>query len=214
MGWPSAVQMSLEVGVFALSTGLAARFAAIDLAAHQLVLNTASVTFMVPLGISSAAAVLVGQAKGRGDAAEARRVGWRCLQIGVGFMALSCVTLLALPGPILGLYTNDPAVIGVGSSILFIAALFQLSDGAQVTGTGILRGLGDTRSSLVMNLIGHWLLGLPLGVLMGFVWGWGLRGIWIGLSIGLTAVALSLVWRWNAASRVTTSERQPELAGR
>jgi len=207
LGWPSALQMSLEVGVFATTTALAARLAPVDLAAHQLVLNTASLTFMVPLGISSSAAVLVGQAKGRLDPAGARRIGWQCLRLGVGFMACSCIVLLCLPDLILRAYTADAAVIEAGKRILLVAALFQLSDGGQAVATGTLRGLGETRASMLFNLLGHWGVGLPLGILLGFGLDQGLRGLLIGLSVGLTVVGIALVWRWKNSSDAALADR-------
>ncbi len=201
LGLPSAFQMLLEVGVFAGATVLAARFSANDLAAHQLVLNLASLTFMVPLGIGSAASVLVGQALGRENRAAAREAGWRCLKLGVGFMACSCVALLTFPDLILRGYTSDEGVIEAAKRLLFVAALFQLSDGAQAVATGVLRGTADTRTPLYANLGGHWLVGLPLGIALGFGVGWGVRGMWIGLSAGLTVVAVALVWRWVRTTR-------------
>ncbi len=201
LGLPSSIQMLLEVGVFAGATVLAARFSADDLAAHQLVLNLASLTFMVPLGIGSAAAVLVGQALGRDNRAAAREAGWRCLKLGVGFMACSCVVLLTFPEFILRGYTSDAGVIDSAKRLLFVAALFQLSDGGQAVATGVLRGIADTRTPLLANLCGHWLVGLPLGIALGFGMGLGVRGMWIGLSVGLTVVAVTLVLRWARATR-------------
>jgi MATE family multidrug resistance protein len=201
LGVPAALQLLFEVGVFALATVLAGRFRPVDLAAHQIVLNVASLTFMVPLGLGAAAAVLVGQSVGRGDWSQARSWGWRSMGLGMSFMAVSAVTLLVLPRTILGAYTTDSAVIEVARGILLLAALFQLSDGAQAVATGALRGLGETRVSAIIHFLGHWFVGLPLGVALGFYWGWGLRGLWVGLSVGLTAVAIALTLRWAAATR-------------
>lgn len=207
LGFPAAMQMVLEVGVFGAATALAARFSAGELAAHQIVLNYASMMFMVPLGISSAAAVLVGQMVGRKDFVNAAIVGWKCLRLGIGFMGASCAFMLIFPGLILSVYTNDQAVIEAGKNLLLIAAFFQLSDGAQVVATGVLRGVADTRSSMLANLFGHWFLGLPLGAALGFYWGFGLRGLWIGLSVGLTLIAISLVLRWASRSREPIGNR-------
>ncbi len=201
LGIPSALQMTFEVGVFALSTTLAARLTASALAAHQIVLNIASMTFMVPLGLSSATAVLVGREMGRGAPEAAARVGWKGLGIGVGFMALSCICLLTFSTPLIEFYTTDAEVRATALNILLIAALFQLSDGAQVIASGALRGLADTKSSMITNLLGHWGIGLPVGVTLCFVYGRGLPGIWTGLALGLTTVAASLVWQWNRLSR-------------
>jgi MATE family multidrug resistance protein len=201
LGFPAAMQMVLEVGVFALATTLAARLPAEALAAHQIVLNIASLTFMVPLGVGSATAVLVGQALGRGEQAGAVTTGWRGFQLGVGFMAISGLAFLLFPGPLLGCYTHDPGVIRIGRSILLLAAFFQLADGTQVVGTGALRGLGDTRAPMIANLCGHWFVGLPLGVWLCFGLRYGLAGLWVGLATGLIVVAAALLWRWWASTR-------------
>lgn len=201
LGMPSAFQMLLEVGVFAFASTLAARLPAQDLAAHMIVLTIASFTFMVPLGLSSATAVLVGQALGRGDPREAREMGWRGLGLGASFMICSGMTLFLANGLILPLFTIEEAVREIAARIILIAALFQLSDGIQVVGTGALRGLGDTRSPLIANLGGHWLIGLPIGLWLCFKLGWGLTGLWTGLSLGLTMVAVSLLAVWTLRSR-------------
>jgi MATE family multidrug resistance protein len=196
LGVPAALQMTFEVGVFALATGLAARWTAQDLAAHQVVLNIASLTFMVPLGVGAATAVLVGQSIGKKQVHEAIRMGWKGFALGVGFMSLSCAALLLFSDSILHLFTHDERIVWVGKSILLVAALFQLSDGTQTVGTGALRGLGDTQGAMFCNLVGHWLIGLPIGIYLGFYLGWGLKGLWIGLSLGLTAVAVGVLVQW------------------
>lgn len=196
LGLPAGAQMLLEVGVFAFATVLAARFTAQELAAHQIVLNFASMTFMVPLGLSSAGAVIVGQALGRREPKEAARAGWLTLGIALVFMSLSAATMLLFPRLVLGVYTPDAQVLAVAGGILWIAGIFQLADGAQVTGTGILRGAGQTRGPMLMNLIGHWCVGLPLGLYLGFTRGLRIQGLWIGLSVGLFVVAAGVVWRW------------------
>jgi MATE family multidrug resistance protein len=201
LGVPASLQMTFEVGVFAVATGLAARLSADEMAAHQIVLNTASMAFMVPLGIGTATAVLVGQALGRREFSGAAQMGWRGFRLGVGFMALSSATLFLFAEPILGIFTHDPHIILFGKNIIWIAALFQLSDGAQTVGTGALRGLGDTHSAMIYNLVGHWLIGLPVGTLLCFKWGWGLQGLWIGLSLGLTFVAGGVLLRWWQKTR-------------
>lgn len=201
LGLPASLQMLLEVGVFSLSTALAAKFVATDLAAHQVVLSTASLLFMIPLGIGSAAGSLVGQAVGAGDLLRARRTGDSALMVGLGFAVFASVMLILFARPALGVYTNDPIVIEAAKKILFVAALFQISDGAQVIATGSLRGLGNTTAAAIANGIGHWAIGLPLGLFLGFYREMGLPGIWIGLATGLTAVAAALVFIWLRASR-------------
>lgn len=196
LGLPSAFQMVFEVGVFALATGLAARLSPADLAAHQIVLNLAGMAFMVPLGVGSAGAVLVAQALGRKQKEEVLRSGWKCFQLGVGFMAVSALLMLGFPDAVLGVFTQDPRVISVGKQILVVAALFQLSDGTQTVGTGILRGMGETHAAMFFNLVGHWLIGLPIGIYLCFWADWGLLGLWTGLSLGLTIVAVGVFVRW------------------
>jgi MATE family multidrug resistance protein len=196
LGLPAAGQMLLEVGVFATSTLLAGRLAPEALAAHHVLLNIAGTTFMVPLGMSSAGAVAVGQAIGGGDPHDAKRSGWLALALGAGFMGLASILLLAIPRQLIGIFTQDATVFAVAVPLLFVAALFQLFDGIQVVATGILRGAGDTRTPMLVNLMGHWLLGLPAGYILCFVFDFGITGLWIGLSLGLTAVAVVLLAFW------------------
>ncbi len=200
-GTPAGVQVTLEMGVFALATVLAGRLDTVSLAAHQIALSLASLTFMVPLGLASAGAVRVGHAVGRRDATGAIHAGWTALLIGLVFMAGAALTFLGLPRPLLRLFTSDPPVIAQGVSLLFVAAMFQLFDGVQGVATGILRGLGDTRTPMIWNLAGHWGLGLPLGYSLCFVWGWGVIGIWLGLSIGLVVVSVVLTRTWTVRTR-------------
>jgi len=196
LGLPAAGQAVLEVGVFAAATALAGRVSAIALAAHQIALNMAAFTFMVPLGIASAAAVRVGQATGRRDPAGASTAGWTAIAIGVLFMATAATVFLTMPRVLIRGFTTDAAVTQIGVGLLFVAAVFQLFDGLQGVATGALRGLGDTRTAMIWNLAAHWFFGLPLGYLMCFHWGFGVAGLWWGLSAGLMicGVALLVVW--------------------
>ena len=187
--------------MFAAATALAGRLDPISLTSHQIALNVASVTYMVPLGVASAGAVRVGQAIGRRDPHAASQAGWMAIAIGVGFMACSALGMLTIPSQIIGLFTREPAVVTLGISLLFVAALFQLFDGLQGVTTGVLRGLGDTRTAMISNLTAHWLVGLPVGYLLCFVLGWGVLGLWIGLSLGLVAVGLVLLATWAARIR-------------
>ena len=201
LGWPAAVQTTLEFGVFAAVTVLAGRLEPQTLAAHQIVANLAGLTFMVPLGISAAGGVRVGQAVGRRDAVGAMRAGWLALGLGVTFMSVAAATFVTMPGPILRLFTADTSVLETGVVLLQLAALFQLFDGVQVVATGVLRGLGDTRTAMLSNLAGHWVVGLPVGYALCFSWGMGVVGLWIGLSLGLILVGVALVPVWHRRVR-------------
>jgi MATE family multidrug resistance protein len=201
LGAPAASQITLEVGVFALVTALAARLDPISSASHQIALNIASVVFMVPLGLGSASAVRVGHAVGAGDAHRAVRTGWTALATGAASMLGIGAVLFAWPEPLLRAFTDDPQVLQIGAGLLLIAAAFQLFDGTQAVATGVLRGLGDTRTPMVSNVIGHWVLGLPIGYALCFRFGVGVNGLWIGLSIGLIFVSIVLVAAWARRTR-------------
>ncbi len=201
LGLPAASQVTLEVGVFAAATALAGRLAPAALAAHQIAVNLASLTFMVPLGIASAGAVRVGHAVGRRDRRGAARSGWTAILFGVLFMSCAAAAFLIVPRALIGAFTRDPAVVRIGASLLFVAALFQLFDGVQAVSTGTLRGLGDTRTPMLWNLAGHWFIGLPLGYSLCFVWGFGVIGLWWGLSTGLIICGIALVMVWARSVR-------------
>jgi MATE family multidrug resistance protein len=196
LGLPAAGQMVFEVGVFAAATALAGRVSADALAAHQIALNMAAFTFMVPFGIASAAAVRVGQAVGRHDAPGAMRAGWTAIALGTAFMAAAAIVFLAAPAFLIRAFTSDPSVLAIGTALLFVAAVFQLFDGIQGVTTGALRGLADTRTAMLWNLAGHWALGLPLGYLLCFHRGFGVVGLWWGLSAGLVVCGVALLWVW------------------
>lgn len=207
LGLPAAGQVTLEVGVFAAASALAGRLDPISLASHQIVLNVVGVTFMVPLGVASAAAVRVGQAVGRRDPEAAARSGWTALTIGAGFMACSAATLLAFPAELTRLFTSDRRVIATAVTLFLVAAMFQLFDGLQGVATGVLRGLGDTRTPMVSNLAAHWVIGLPVGYVLCFWRGWGVVGLWVGLSTGLMLVGLALLLTWAHQSRAMLRAR-------
>lgn len=198
LGLPAAITITLEVGMFAAATALAGTLNPVATAAHQIALNVASVSFMIPLGLASAGAVRVGQAVGAENAAGAAAAGWAAILLGVLFMSGAALLFIALPRGLIGLFTKDPAVMALGASLLVVASIFQLFDGVQGVATGVLRGLGDTRTAMVTNLGGYWLLGLPVGYALCFNRGYGAIGLWIGLSIGLTVVASVLLWVWWA----------------
>lgn len=197
LGTPAALQITAEVGVFGAVAALAGRIDPVALAAHQVALNIASVTFMVPLGLASAGAVRVGHAVGRRDAAGAGRAGWSAIALGAGFMTAAALVFLVAPGWLVRLFTADAAVVATGVTLLRVAAAFQLFDGVQGVTTGALRGLGDTRTAMTANLVGHWLIGLPFAAYVAFRLGYGVVGLWAGLSLGLTLVAIVLVRVWR-----------------
>lgn len=195
IGAPIGAQMQLEYGVFAVVGVMMGWLGTTELAGHQVALNLASLTFMVPLGVSGAAAVLVGHAVGRGDAGAARRAAAAALTCGVGFMAVSALVMLTLPQVLAGAYTADPAVAALAATLIPIAGVFQVFDGTQVVAIGILRGVADTRTPMLVNILGYWLVGLPVSAALGFWLDGGPRGLWWGLTVGLTLVAVVLVWR-------------------
>jgi len=197
LGAPAATQILCEIGAFSAATALCARLGPVPLAGHEIALNCAALTFMVPLGVSSAAAVRVGQQLGRRDPDGARRAGWSAILIGVGFMACSGSVFVSLPKLIARLFTPNAAVIQVGAQLLLVAAAFQLFDGLQTVATGALRGAGDTRTPMLANFFAYWLVGLPLGYVLCFRLGWGALGIWIGLCGGLMIIGSALVITWH-----------------
>ena len=197
LGLPAAGQVTLEVGVFAAATALAGRLAPASLAAHQIAINLAAFTFMVPLGVASAGAVRVGQAVGRRDPAGAARSGWTAILFGALFMSSAAAAFLIVPRTLIGAFTTDASVVAIGVSLLFVGAVFQLFDGLQGVATGVLRGLGDTRSPMLWNLAGHWFIGLPLGYTLCFGAGLGVIGLWWGLSVGLIICGIALITVWS-----------------
>ncbi|HWE38799.1 MAG TPA: MATE family efflux transporter [Isosphaeraceae bacterium] len=207
LGLPVAVQLTAEVGVFAVAATLAGRLGSSALAAHEIVLNVVGTAFMVPLGVSSAASARVGQAIGRGDPAGAARAGWTALAVGVAFMVGVILLLAGLPRSILALYTDDPVVVRTGVSLLAVACLFQLFDGTQIVASGALRGAGSTRLPMACYILAHWAFGLPVGYLLAFSRGWGLLGLWVGLATGLIVAGLTLLAAWALKVRSLGGER-------
>jgi MATE family multidrug resistance protein len=195
MGAPIGFQLALEIGVFNLAGLLIGRMGASALAGHQVALNLASLTFMVPLGVAMASSVLVGNAIGRGDAADARRSAGAGLLAGAGFMVLSGLAFLAFSRPLALLYNREAAVVATAAALIPIAGFFQVLDGLQCVATGVLRGAGETRVPAVANLVGYWVVGLPFGWWLVAYRGAGPAGLWWGLTLGLAAVAVLLTWR-------------------
>jgi MATE family multidrug resistance protein len=216
LGAPAATQILMEIGAFSAAAALCAKLGPLPLAGHEIALNCAAFTYMVPLGISSAAAVRVGQQLGRRDPAGARSAGWSAIVIGAGFMTCAGLVFVSVPRWIARLFSPDPTVIRVGATLLLVAAAFQLFDGLQTVATGALRGAGDTRTPMIANFVAYWLIGLPLGYLLGFHVGWGALGIWIGLCVGLMIIGSALIMTWRnrvlSAGAVHIDQFRPEMS--
>lgn len=196
LGMPVGLHFIAESGVFSLTGVLAGRMGPIESAAHQAALTWASLTFSVATGIGSAAATRVGWAVGAGDRPKARSAGLSAMGSVIIFMLLSSVLMLLAPRLLAGTMSSDPRVISVIISLVLVAAVFQVSDGLQAVGAGALRGAGETAYAFRANVLGHWLLGLPVAVVLGFGFDLGVVGLWWGLSVGLTGVAVALVRRF------------------
>lgn len=199
-GLPVGGQLLAEIGIFGVATVLAAHLGKLPSAAHTIALNLASFTFSFAIGIGNATSVRVGHAIGAGDRALARRRGIIGLQIGLAGMAGCAIVFLLAPVALARMFSADAGVIAATVPLLQIAALFQLSDGTQAIGAGALRGLGQTRATLIGNLIGHYGLGLGISLALTFGLGLGAPGLWWGLSAGLTATAFYLVVRFLRAT--------------
>lgn len=205
IGFPAATQILMEVSAFGAAAFLAGRLSATALASHQIAINVASVSYMIPLGISSAAAVTVGHAFGSGNARVARRRGFIALGIAGAFAVFAASTFALFPYPILRIYTDDPGILQTGRNLLWIAAVFQLFDGVQTVTTGALRGLGNTRVAMLANIGGYWFFGLPVGYVLCFSYGHGVYGLWYGLTLALIVIATLLFFYWQKLSRSPVS---------
>ncbi len=218
LGAPLGIQTTLEFGVFAVVALMMGRFGTVAVAGHQIAINLASLTFMVPLGVSGAAAVLVGHAVGRDDPAAARRAAVAALVTGVGWMVLSSSAFVAFPRPLAAAYSSDAAVLQLASVLIPIAGMFQVFDGTQVVSVGLLRGLGDTRAPMWINVLGFWLFGFPVSLALGFGLGLGPAGLWWGFVAGLAAVAALLLARVRSRLRRALTrvriDALPQAAGR
>jgi MATE family multidrug resistance protein len=202
LGLPIGVQYLLEYGAFAGTALLMGVLGTTAMAAHQIAINIASLTFMIPFGVSAAAAVRVGHAIGAGDSPRARRAAVAALAIGVGFMTLSAVAFLFAPHAIARAYSTDVPVVALAATLIPIAGVFQVFDGTQAVAAGVLRGAGDTHAPFVINIVGFWCVGLPLSWWLAFRAGYGAVGLWWGIVAGLAAVASLLVMRvWSRMRR-------------
>jgi MATE family multidrug resistance protein len=209
LGFPAAIQLTAEVSIFALVASLIARLGAIAQAGHQIALNTVAFTYMVPLGLSSAAAVRVGQALGRRSPTDARNAGNTAIFLGASFMSLMSVVLLVFPRYIARIYTSDETVIRAAVMLLAAGAAFQLFDGIQTVSTGALRGTGDTRTPMLCHFSAYWFIGLPLGAWLCFRRHWGAFGLWIGLSLSLILIGLLLLFFWRRRIHRLTAASSP-----
>jgi MATE family multidrug resistance protein len=211
LGWPIGITMALEMGVFALAAYFMGWIGAPAVAAHAVALQLAALTFMVPLGLGQAATVRVGLALGRRDEPGITRAGWTAWVMGVAFMASMAVVMWTIPHRLVTLFLTDlpqnAVVIGLAISFLRVAAAFQLFDGAQVIGAGMLRGLHDTRWPLLFALVGYWVVGLGIGAWLAFGADWKGLGIWIGLATGLATVAMLMLGRWLIRDRLGLTAR-------
>lgn len=203
VGLPVGLQYGAEVGVFALVALLAGRLGTLDLAAHQLVIGLASFTYTAAMGVSAAGSVRVGIGVGARNAEATRIAGHAAFFGGTALMGIAALAFTFAPRPLARLITDEANVITVAIPLFLVAAVFQLSDGVQGVGGGVLRGAGDTKFTLYANLFGHWIIGLPVALYLGFRAGLGIVGLWWGLCVGLTVVAILLFVRFEKLSLKT-----------
>ena len=201
LGLPSGIQYFFEVGAFSFAVIMVGWLGTKQLAAHQIAINLASISFMAVLGISVAGSIRVGNAVGMKDISETRRAGFTASLLGASIMLVAGIIFILFRNFLPTLYVTDEVVISYASSLLIIAALFQLSDGTQAVGIGILRGLTDVKFPTAITFIAYWIVGLPVGYLLGFTYELGVQGIWIGLLLGLTTSAILLTLRFNSRSK-------------
>jgi MATE family multidrug resistance protein len=209
LGAPAGGQIFVEISIFGLVTFLIGTMGRLPLAGHEIALNCASFTFMVPFAISAAAAVRVGQAIGRNAPREAASAGWAAIALGAGAMACFSAIMFLFPHLIASSFTEDPAVIAATIPLLFVAAIFQFFDGLQITATGALRGAGNTHAGLIVQIIGYWIIGLPIGYLIAFRNHHGAVGLWLGLCAGLivAGIALTTIWHRTTKKLATTTQK-------
>ncbi|HEX8903774.1 MAG TPA: MATE family efflux transporter [Longimicrobiaceae bacterium] len=220
IGAPIGVQFGAEVGTFVFAAVMMGWLGATQLAAHQVTLNLASTTFMVAVGASAAGSIRVGHHLGAGSRRGVRRAAIGTYVVALGFMSLCALTFLLFPRQLIGLYTTDPRIVAYGTSLLFMAAMFQVFDGGQVTGLSLLRGTADTRVPMWITLLGYWGVGIPVAYVLGFHTPLRHVGIWTGLTLSLAVVAVTLLWRvrrvlWSPTLAAVDRPRapEPELAG-
>jgi MATE family multidrug resistance protein len=195
------MQYFFEVGAFSFAVVMVGWLGTKPQAAHQIAISLASISFMAVLGISVAGSIRVGNAVGMKDIQETRRAGFTASLLGASTMLVSGIVFILFRNFLPTLYVNDQEVISYASSLLIIAALFQISDGTQAVGIGILRGLTDVKIPTVITFVAYWIVGLPVGYLLGFTFKMGVQGVWYGLLIALTTSAILLTLRFNSRSK-------------
>jgi multidrug resistance protein, MATE family len=201
LGLPSGVQYFFEVGAFSFAVIMVGWLGTIELAAHQIAINLSSISFMCAIGLSTAGGIMVGNGVGKKDIVETRRAGFTSIILAAGIMMIFGLLFILLRGWLPTLYIEDSDVIGIASTLLIIVALFQVSDGVQAVGIGILRGLTDVKGPTIITFVSYWIIGLPIGYLLGFMMEWGVVGVWIGLLIGLGVSSSLLTMRFNKKSK-------------
>lgn len=201
VGLPGGLQYLFEAGAFTFAVIMVGWIGTSDIAAHQIAINLASISFMAALGFSAAGSIRVGNAYGSGNKAELRRAGFTAILLSTTIMATSGITFVIFNHSLPALFIKDTIVISKAASILIIAALFQLSDGIQAVGIGVLRGILDIKGPTVITFFSYWVIALPLGALLAFYFHLDLIGIWIGLLIGLLSSSTLLTVRFNLKSK-------------
>jgi multidrug resistance protein, MATE family len=196
IGIPSGLQGFFEVAVFSSAVVIIGWYGKYQQAAHMIAINMCSVTYMMVTGIASAGGIRVGHFWGLKDKKQMVAAGNTALGIGGGFMLVAALVFFIFPQFLIGLYTNDPQVVPVATVLLLIGGIFQLSDGLQATALGILRGIADVNFPTLITLFAYWIVGLPIGYVLGNYCGLKAAGIWVGFTLGLTASAVLLCWRF------------------
>jgi len=212
LGLPIAIGLTAEVSLFAAVSLLMGRIGVLEVAAHQVAINFASMAFMIPLGIGAATTIRVGHALGEGRQGLVRFRGLTGISLAVACTLLTASIMLLLPEAIVAIYTEDAQVKTIAVSLLFMAAVFQLSDGIQIAANGALRGMKDTFHPMLITLVVYWLFGLPLSWYLGFTRGFGPQGLWMGLVASLTLAAIWLVWRFLHLNRLLAKSLAPTPA--
>jgi MATE family multidrug resistance protein len=210
LGTPASLHMLFEMGAFILVSTLAAQFTTDQAAAHSIILNIATFVFMFPLGFSSAAALTLSRLNGEKRHQLAIQYGWSTIKLGWVYALISSTFLIVFQKQLFALYSHDARIFEIGSQILLIAAFFQLGDATQVIVSGCLRGFGKTGIQAVVNGIGHWLIGLPIGLYFSYRLQWQVRGLWIGLSTGLIVVAIVLLYFWKKTTHTAETLKASE----